>query len=617
MLLKFKGDLFWLDTAPDAEMPMRQLTRTLYEEADPKLSPDCKSIGFRKDYDLYSLDVESGRLHALTTGGTPEKMNGRLDWVYPEELQIPSAYWWSPDSKRLAYLQFDMATVPLYPQADYLASPPRPEPERYPKAGEPNPGVRLAIVDHSGGKPRFADLGDPREYLIARVNWLPDGKHLAVQRLNRIQNELTIFFVNAETLEAEQILTEKDEYWVNLSDDFTFLPTLNAFLWTSENTGYRHLYLYFLKDRYARQLTKGDWEVSGVLGVDASEQTVFFTATEKSPLERHVYALKLDGGSMCRLTGAEGTGCEFSPDGARGCAPFECHPPARPGDLFHFRNEGGHPHAADATVPAAYNILPVEFHTIKLPGGPVLYAKLIRPAGFQAGRKVPVIVQVYGGPHAQNVRNVWAGLTMDQVYAHNGFVVWQLDNRGTSGRGHAFETPVPSWALSNSRPLRELSTKKTGFVDEAHRRQRLELRRLHILNACSTPRTPSVGISGAPVVDGATIPSHGAPHGSAAANPEGYDAALPPRRATVASLLLPTICGRQRGFQNSLQMIDRLQKAGKPFDDAHPQRNPRRHWRRPNPHAAPDARFPARAEGERNCCPTLVSVGKEAITVTV
>ncbi len=578
MLVKFKGDLFWIDTAPDAETPMRQLTRTLYEEADPKLSPDCKSISFRKDYDLYSLDVESGLLHALTTGGTPEKMNGRLDWVYPEELQIPSAYWWSPDSKRLAYLQFDMATVPLYPQADYLASPPRPEPERYPKAGEPNPGVRLAIVDHSGGKPRFADLGDPREYLIARVNWLPDGKHLAVQRLNRIQNELTIFFVNAETFEAEQILTEKDEYWVNLSDDFTFLPTLNAFLWTSENTGYRHLYLYFLKDRYARQLTKGDWEVSGVLGVDASEQTVFFTATEKSPLERHIYALKLDGGSMRRLTGAEGTwDANFSPDGAWWVSRHSSItlPPSQ--EIYSAAGQKlATLTARDATVPAAYNILPVEFHTIKLPGGPVLYAKLIRPADFQAGRKVPVIVQVYGGPHAQNVRNVWAGLTMDQVYAHQGFAVWQLDNRGTSGRGHAFETPVARklGAVELQDQLRGIEyLKKTGFVDE----KRIGVSGWSyggfmalncLLNA---PDTFRAGISGAPVVDWRFYDSIYTERymDLPQANPEGYDAAslLPKAGHLKASLLLlHNLWDDNVHFQNSLQMIDRLQKAGKPFE---------------------------------------------------
>lgn len=578
MLVKFKGDLFWMDTAPGAAVPMRQLTRTLYEEADPQLSPDCQNIGFRKDYDLYNLNVESGALNAITSGGTPEKMNGRLDWVYPEELQLPTAYWWSPDSERLAYLQFDMATVPAYPQADYLANPPRPEPERYPKAGEPNPGVRLAVVNRSGGEPRFVDLGDPREYLIARVNWLPDGKRLAVQRLNRIQNELTVFFVNSETLETEQILTEKDEYWVNLSNDFTFLPSLNAFLWTSENTGYRHLYIYFLKERYARQLTKGDWEVSNVLGVDAAEQTVYFLATEKSPLERHVYALNLDGGAMRRLSGAEGTwDATFSPDGAWWVSRHSSVslPPSQ--EIYTATGQKSSTLTErDTTVTSGYNVLPSEFHAVKLADGTVLHARLIRPVGLQAGRKYPAIVQVYGGPHAQNVRNVWSGLTMEQVYAHQGFAIWQLDNRGTSGRGHAFETPVARklGAVELEDQLSGIAyLKKTGFIDE----KRIGVSGWSyggymtlncLLNA---PDTFKAGIAGAPVVDWRFYDSIYTERymDLPQANPEGYAASSLLSKADnlkASLLLIHNLWDDNVHFQNSLRMIDRLQRAGKQFE---------------------------------------------------
>ena len=577
MLVKFKGDLFWMDTAAGATAPIRQLTRTLYDEADPKLSPDCKYASFRKDYDLYSLNVESGALNAITEGGNAEKMNGRLDWVYPEELQIPTAHWWSPDSEHLAFLQFDMAMVPAYPQADYLADPPRPEPERYPKAGEPNPGVRLGIVHRSGSEPHFVNLGDPRKHLIARVSWLPDGKHLAVQRLNRIQNELTLFFVNAETLEAEQILTEKDEYWVNLSNDFAFLPSLNAFLWTSENTGYRHLYIYFLKDRYAKQLTKGEWEVSEVLGVDAAEQTAFFLATEKSPLERHVYALKLDGGEMRRLSSAEGTwDATLSPDGAWWVSRHSSvtMPPNQ--EVY---TATGQKSAVlterDTTIPNSYNVLPTEFHTVKLADGTTLYGRLIRPAGFQGGRKYPVIVQVYGGPHAQSVRNVWSGLTMDQVYAHHGFAIWQLDNRGTSGRGHIFETPVARklGVVELADQLKGIDfLKKTGFVDE----KRIGVNGWSyggymtlncLLNAADTFKA---GISGAPVVDWRFYDSIYTERymDLPEANPEGYDLGSLLSKAgnlKASLLMIHNLWDDNVHFQNSLQMIDRLQKAGKQF----------------------------------------------------
>lgn len=578
MLLKFKGDLFWVDTEPDAVEPVRQLTRTLYDEADPKLSPDCSSVSFRKDYDLYNLNVASGAVNAITRGGSPDKMNGRLDWVYPEELALPSAHWWSPDSERIAFLRFDITLEPAYPQVDYLSNPPRAEPERYPKAGETNAAVRLAITNRSGAEPRFVELGDPWQYLIARVRWLPDGKRLAVERLNRIQNELTLFFVNSETLETEQILTEKDEYWINLSDDFTYLPALDAFLWTSENTGHRHLYLYYLKDRYARQLTKGDWDVTEVLGVDAEQRTVYYLATTTSPLGRQVFAMPIEGGEVRELSNAPGTWeARFSPDGAWWLGRHS-RTDLPPDQAVYTANGTTHAtlHERDKQVLSRYDVLPTEFHTVKLDDGTTLYGRLIRPSNFKTGRRYPVIVQVYGGPHAQNVRDTWSGLTMDQVYAHRGFVVWQLDNRGTSGRGHAFEIPVARrlGVIELSDQLKGIEyLKKLGFVDE----KRIGVSGWSyggymtlncLLNA---PKTFKAGIAGAPVVDWRfydTIYTErymDLPE----ANPSGYarSSLLDKAGNLEASLLLiHNLSDDNVHFQNSVRIMDRLQQAGKPFE---------------------------------------------------
>ncbi len=578
MLVKFKGDLFWVDTEPNATEPVRQLTRTLYDEADPKLSPDCGSVSFRKDYDLYNLNVTTGALNAITQGGGAERMNGRLDWVYPEELALPTAHWWSPDSERIAFLQFDVTLEPRYPQADYLSNPPRPEPERYPKAGEPNASVRLAITDRHGAAPRFVDLGSPGEYLIARVRWLPDGNRLAVERLNRIQNELTLFFVNAETLDTERILTEKDEYWINLSDDFTYLPALDAFLWTSENTGHRHLYLYYLKERYARQLTEGEWDITEILGVDAAQSTVFFLATKESPLERRVRALSIESGAMRELSGVSGTWeAVFSPDGAWWLGR---HSNTRLAPIQEIYTSAGRKYATlcerDTGVPNRYDVLPTEFHTVKLKDGVVLHGRLIRPAGFKPGRRYPAIVQVYGGPHAQNVRDVWSGLTMDQVYAHRGFVIWQVDNRGTSGRGHAFETPVARklGVVELADQLEGIEyLKKLGFVDE----KRIGVNGWSyggymtlncLLNA---PDTFKAGIAGAPVVDWRfydTIYTErymDLPE----ANPEGYaQSSLLDKAGNLKGslLLIHNLSDDNVHFQNSIHFMDRLQQANKPFD---------------------------------------------------
>ncbi|MCU0226276.1 MAG: DPP IV N-terminal domain-containing protein [Bryobacterales bacterium] len=585
MLLNSGGDLFWMDTQGDS---IQQLTRTLYAEADPQLSDDCKQISFRKDYDLYVLNRETGRIKALTQGGNASRYYARLDWVYPEELALPTAHWWSPDSRHIALLEFDVSATPQYPHADYLASPPRPEPERYPKPGEPNASVRLGIVDSTTAKLRFVDFGDAANHLLARVQWLPDGKTVAVQRLNRIQNKLQLIFVNAETLEFEVILTEEDQHWVNLSHDFRYLPERDAFLWTSESTGHRHLYLYFTKERYARQLTQGSWEVSSVLGVNARASEVYVLATEKSPLERHVYAVKLDGGSPTassapipaprRVTTTDGSWtADFAPDGAHWVSrhssltmPANQQVLSAQGRVLSTLTE------RDEAEPREYRILPTEIHTVKTADGVVMYGKLIKPADFRPGRKYPMIVQVYGGPHAQSVRNSWAGASMDQVYAHAGFLVWQLDNRGTSGRGHVFEIPV-----SRKLGIVELQDqllgidylKKLGFVDEA----RIGVNGWSyggfmtlncLLNA---PQVFRAGISGAPVTDWRfydtiyterymDLPS---------ANEEGYRiTSLLPKAGNLkgALLLIHNLWDDNVHFQNALHMADALQKAEKPFE---------------------------------------------------
>lgn len=574
LLVKSNGDLFYMDSQ---ENTVRQITKTLYDEADPKLSPDCKLIVFRKDYDLYSVRVDNGYIRTLTRGGTAERMNGRLDWVYPEELKLASAVWWSPDSQHIAFLQFDVSDEPVYPHADYLAEPPHPEPQRYPKAGDANAEVRLGIIDRISNKTRFVDLGPTRDYLLARVNWLPDGKRIAVQRLNRIQNDLKLIFVDVETLETEVILTEKDKHWVNVSDSFTFIPKMDAFLWTSENTGYRHLYLYYLKERYAKQLTEGTWEVTDVLGVHEEQDAVFVEGTKESPLERHIYSIPLSGGPPKRISAEEGSWSAIvSPDGDYWVARHNSL--TKPTGQFVMTASGKRHDTLterDGDDAAEFEILPTEFHTVLTDDGTELFASLIKPAGFDPSKKYPVIVQVYGGPHAQSVRNNWSGPSVDQVYAHNGFVVWQLDNRGTSGRGHVFETPVfrKLGVVELEDQLNGVEyLKKLGFVDE----ERIGVNGWSyggfmtlncLLNA---PEVFKAGISGAPVVDWnyydtiyteryMDVPQE---------NQEGYSLSslLPNAGNLKASLLLVhNLWDDNVHFQNTLQLVDRLQKAGKQF----------------------------------------------------
>jgi dipeptidyl-peptidase-4 len=209
ILYESSGDLFLIhvDTGK-----WDQITKTPEIELDPKLSPDGKLVAFRRGYDLYSIDIEAQKETRLTTGGTPTLINGGLDWVYPEELDLSTAFWWSPDSKNVAYLQFDSSREPLYPHEDLLGVRAVYEPERYPQAGSNNADVHLGVVAVSGGSPtRWLEVGDTRNsYLIARAGWLPDSRNVYVIRTNRIQNKLEMFSINVESGAPATIFKESD-----------------------------------------------------------------------------------------------------------------------------------------------------------------------------------------------------------------------------------------------------------------------------------------------------------------------------------------------------------------------------------------------------------------------
>jgi dipeptidyl-peptidase-4 len=443
LLLSVKGDLFlWRFSTGKTE----QLTATAETEADPKLSPDGARVAFRRDHDLYSLEISTKRITQLTRDGSATLLNGQLDWVYPEELDLGTAYWWSGDSRRIAYMQFDVSHEFVYPQTQLTALRALYEPERYPQAGTPNPGVRVGVVPVDGDEPQtvWLDLGDTSDYLIPRVDWLRDSRHVAVQRANRIQNRLDLLVADAATGVSHTVLTETDRYWINIGDVYRFLSASDEFLWSSERDGHRHLWLYSLDGQQRARLTQGDWEVESIAGVDEARKLVYYVSNEGSPLENQLWRVGLDGANKTRLSTNKGVRTiNMSPTAGYYTESFSSitTPPATTihaadGAQIAVLRE------PDRSVEDKYELLPAEFVQLKAADGTPLYARLIRPAGFHADRKYPAIVMVYGGPGAQSVRNVWSGATWERVMAQRGFVIWEMDNRGSAGRGHAFETPI-------------------------------------------------------------------------------------------------------------------------------------------------------------------------------
>jgi dipeptidyl-peptidase 4 len=430
------------------------------EIEDAKFSPDGKWISFSRDANLFAVNLASGETKTLTTGGSEEILKGKLDWVYPEELDTRTAYWWSPDSSKIAYYEMDERPVTRYPIMDMSSPTGGTEYTRYPQAGEANPIVRVGVVavggDGTNAATRWMDTGADQDVYLARVNWLPDSQRISIQRLNRGQNQLDLLFCDASTGTPKTVLTETDKYWLNISDDLYFFSDNKRFLWSSERTGYRHFYVYDDSGKQLMQLTRGEWGISDLGGfgpgamnhpaVDEKQGYVYFTSSKDNVLETQLYRVSLGDKSLTRITKEAGSNTSrISPDLSSFINSYSnATTPARQ-DLY--RIDGTRVAVInDGNVPelAQYKLAPQEFVEVTADDGTTLHASIIKPLDFDPSKKYPVLINVYGGPHVQLVRNSWGslGYLMHEVLSAKGYIVFTLDNRGSWGRGHAFETPI-------------------------------------------------------------------------------------------------------------------------------------------------------------------------------
>ncbi len=574
LLLEARGDLFiyHLDSGK-----WDQLTATPEPERDAKLSPDGAQVAFRRGHDLYTLAIAPRKLTRLTEDGSATLLNGELDWVYPEELDLGTAYWWAPDSKHIAYLQLDTSHEFIYPQVALGGLRALAEPERYPQAGTPNADVRLGVVPAGGGATRWMDLGDTRGFLLARVYWTPDSSKLAVERFNRVQNQLDLMLADASGGPVKSILHESDPYWINCNDLFHF-DGAGQFIWGSERDGFRHLYLYGLDGKLRKRLTEGNWEVTAVAGVNEARQMLYFVSSEASPLERQLYSIKLNGKDRVRISQGAGThAISMSPTTEYYMDTFSSltQPPRK---TLH-TNTGAEWNVyreADHKLTDEYEVLPTEIVNVKLSDGTLLFARLIKPANFRAGEKYPAIVMVYGGPGAQSIRNSWTGATWDQALAHRGFVIWQVDNRGSTGRGHAFEAPIfrrmgKAELADQLEAIHYLIAQ--GFVDPA----RIGMYGwsyggyMTLYSLLNAPDVFRAGIAGAPVTSWRNYDTIYTERylGLPSENAEGYKASSAVEYAgnlKAKLLMVHNIEDDNVLFQNTLQMADAFERAGKLFD---------------------------------------------------
>ena len=576
VLLSIKGDLYIYNIRSKA---LTRLTSAAGDEEQATFSPDGKLVAFVRDNNLYTIDVATRSEHQLTTDGARKIFNGVLDWVYEEEVYgrgLPKAYWWSPDSKSIAYLKLDDTKVPDFTVVDHIPPHQKLEVTPYPKAGDPNPVATLYVADLATGASTRADrLGDPASMLIVDVSWRPDSSMVVFEVQDREQTWLDVNEVPRGGGDTRRLLHETTKAWVNVEGSPFFLKD-GSFLWLSESTGYKHIYRVSGDKRTA--ITTGDWEVRKLFGVDEKSGWIYYTSIERSPIGEDVWRVRLDGSRKERLTEKAGThAANFNPSLTRFV------------DVLSDINTPPQIAVAEANGKTAkvidggtgrdldqFELGTPEFVTVKTRDGFAMNAMIIRPPHFDASKKYPVFEHTYSGPHAPQVKNGWGGsnyLWM-QMLAERGIVVWVCDNRTASGMGAISTWPV----YKNFGPL-ELRDLEDGltwlesnpWIDSS--RVMLDgwsFGGFMTSFALTHSTMWSAGISGGTVADWhdydsiyteryMLTPEH---------NPEGY--AQGPRQAAKNLhgniLLVHGTIDDNVHMQNTIQFVYELEKAGKQFD---------------------------------------------------
>lgn len=570
-----RGDLYRFDLEDGTA---RFLTDDAAAELWPQFSPDGSRVAFVKDGDLHWIDLATGVVHRLTDRATPTRRCGEPAWVYEEELGLGRAFWWSPDGARIAFFEFDSSGVDGIPITTASMPIPGLEEQRYPKAGRPNPSVRLGVVDASGGDPVWVDV-ETADHYLPRAGWTPDGL-IWFQRLNRDQNELDLMTADPESGDARLLTTDRDPAWVNVRDDLTFLPD-GRFLWTSERDGWNHLSLFEADGSRSRQLTEGPWQVDGVIGTDEEGRQVIFRANPGDLRQRHLFALDLESGDLRRLD-REGGGVHqglLSSDGRWMIDTWSALDLPPRADLIDVE-AGAVSRILWRTDDQLedWDLLPVETGTLVTEDGVELHTQLIRPRNWDPNTRSPMVLYVYGGPHSQLTADRWGGSIHHtyRVFAEMGVGVFLVDNRGTWGRGRAFERAIHR-RLGQLEVVDQLAAlgwlKAQPWVDP----DRIVVYggsfggTMTLMLLLEAPEAFAGGIAYAPVTDWRLYDSVYAERymDTPEDNPVGYDHGAPLLKADrLQSDLLIAHGTRDNNvhIQNTLQMVAALAGADRPFE---------------------------------------------------
>ncbi len=593
-----KSGIVSYDWSPDAQRLLIPIDGELYvatregaarkiegtrDALNPVITPRGGFISFVREQNLFALPIGGGAVRQLTQGGAGTVHWGEAEFVAQEEMDRRTGFWWSPDDAYVAVERFDEEPVKIFTRAAIGASGTTTYAQRYPAAGTPNALVELHVMRADGSGQVKVDLGNDPDIYLARVNWTPDGKSLIVQREARDQRRLDVLKVDPATGKSTVWFSETagPKSWINLSDDYRFLGD-GRLLWSSERSGYRHLYLFDGKKKWT-PLTSGPWVVTDLIGVDQARGRAYFAGLKDDVLEKQVYAVDFARPqAMTRLT-ERGWTNSATMDGAASRLIVTRSNPMQPpqtyladatGRRIAWINENsvtvqGHPYAPYV---AAHR--PTEFGTIKAADGSELHWQMITPK-LEPGKTYPVFFQHYGGPGSQQVSRAWGG-ALAQYLVSKGWIFFVIDNRGSINRGTAFENQL--WhamgtvevedQLAGARYLKSLR-----FVDGSKIATYgwsyggyMSLKMLE-----KTPDVYAAAVAGAPVTDWRLYDTHYTERymGDPKRDKAAYDASMAGMDAAKIKDPLLIIHGMSDDnvfLDNSLAAIAAMQKAGTPFE---------------------------------------------------
>ena len=590
VLYTLDGKVFYQQLDEQGKNALLEITGPGFA-TDAGISPAGAYVAYVRKQDLFTYDLGARMEKRLTHDGGGAIKNGMAEFIAQEEMNRGTGYWWAPDDRHIAFVRVDENPVRLTQRFEIAADNVSTFEQRYPEAGGRNVLVRLGVTDVKTGATTFVDLGPDPDIYLARVNWLPDGRTLAIQRESRDQRKLDLLFADTTTGHTRVILTETSDTWLELHDELSFLKNTPEFIWASMRDGFQHLYLYDYQGNLKRQLTAGEWNVDdfrarAIKGIDEKRRLVYFTATAASPLERQLYRTSLDvhdPHKIDRITQQAGLhAITMARDSRIYVDNFTSvtQPPQvslrdNTGQLITFLQANAlderHPDApflADNSIP--------EFGTLAAADGQLLRYRLFKPLHFDATRRYPAIVDVYGGPGTQRVTNSWTGGSFTQILTRGGYVVFQLDNRGSAARGTAFQAAIHG-ALGTVEVADQVQGARwlgaQPFVDAS----RIGVwgwsygGYMTLMLMFKAPETFRAGVSGAPVTDWSLYDTHYTERylDRPQDNADGYAASsvLPYAQGLNGQLLvIHGMADDNVLFLHSTKLFRKLQDLGKPFE---------------------------------------------------